>query len=79
VDPETSKGGPTSPADPLPGPEAATPTVKGYGGVLKLPQRVRAEPDRQTFLMHLWPENDVWERLSSLNRLLAELGAKHAF
>ena len=31
------------------------------GGALKLPQRVRAYPGRQTFLMHLWPENDVWE------------------
>ena len=29
--------------------------------------------------MHLWPENEDWERLNSLNRLLAELGAKHAF
>jgi hypothetical protein len=29
--------------------------------------------------MHLWPENEVWERLNSLNRLLSELGTKHAF
>ena len=52
---------------------------KGFRGALKLPQRVRAEPGRQTFLKHLWPENEVWERLNSLNRLLADLGAQHAF
>ena len=46
---------------------------------LKLPQRVRAQPCRQTFLMQLCPDNDVWERLSSLIRLLSELCAKHAF
>ena len=51
----------------------------GVWGARKLPQRVRVEPGRQTFLMHLWPENYVWERLSSLNRLHADLGAKHAF
>ena len=53
--------------------------ARGSGGALKLPQRVRAEPGRQMFLMHLRPENEVWERLNSLNRLLAELGDKHAF
>ena len=31
------------------GREAATPTALGARGVLKLPQRVRAEPGRQTF------------------------------
>ena len=36
--------------------------ARGFGVALKLPQQVRAEPGRQTFLMHLWPENDVWER-----------------
>ena len=53
--------------------------ARGSEGALKLPQRVRAEPGRQTFLNHLWPENEVWERLNSLNRLLAELGEKHEF
>src|SRR5208282_4103899 len=43
---------------------------------LSSPSGVRAEPGRQTFLMHLWPENDAWNRLISLNNPLAELGAK---
>ena len=29
--------------------------------------------------MYLWPENEVWERLCSLNKLLAKIGAKHAY
>ena len=53
--------------------------ARGSGGALKLPQRVRAEPGRQTFLMHFWPENEVWELLNSLNRLLTELGANMHF
>ena len=51
----------------------------GLGERLSFPQRVRAEPGRQTFLMHLWPENEVWERLNSLNRLLAKLVANMHF
>ena len=81
ADPETSKGGANFacgsspwPRSGYPGREAATPMARGSGGALKLPQGVRAEPGRQTFLMHLWPENEVWERLKNLNRLLAELG-----
>ena len=42
----------------------------GSGGALKLTQRVRAEPDRQTFLVILWYENEVSEapKLSQLVR-----------
>ena len=43
----------------FPGPTVA----RGFGGALKLPQQVRAEPGRQTFLVHLWPENEVWGAL----------------
>src|SRR5208282_6069899 len=35
--------------------------ARGPGGALKLPQRVRAEPGRQTFMVILWCENEVWE------------------
>ena len=44
-----------------PGREAATFAAKGSGGALKLPQRVRAEPGRQTFMVILWCENEIWE------------------
>jgi hypothetical protein len=30
--------------------------ARGLGGALKLPQQVRAEPGRQTFLVILWSE-----------------------
>ena len=33
----------------------------GPGEALNLPQRVRAEPGRQTFFGILWSENEVWE------------------
>jgi len=60
---------------------AATPTAaRGPpGGVLKLPQRVRAEPGRQTFLVHLWPENEIWEAPKLSQQFRAEPSAKHAF
>ena len=44
-----------------PGREAATFAARGSVEALKLPQQVRAEPDRQTFLVILWSENEVWE------------------
>src|SRR5208282_5367820 len=46
---------------PPPGREAATFAARGSGGALKLPQRVRAEPGRQTFMAILWCENEVWK------------------
>ena len=86
ADPETSKGGPTSPADPRPGREAATLAAKrphlrleGLGERLSSPSESGRSPAAKRFFMDLWPENEDWERLNSLNRYLAELGAKHAF
>ena len=58
----------------------ATPTVaRGPGGSLKLPQRVRAEPGRQTFLVHLLPENELWEAPKLSQQFRAEPSAKHTF
>ena len=42
-------------------PSNAPSAARGPGGALKLPQRDRAEPDLQTFLVILWSENEVWE------------------
>ena len=51
----------------------------GLGERLSSPSGSGRSPAAKRFLMHLWAENEVWERLNSLNRLLAELVAKHAF
>ena len=51
------------------------PTVLGgLGGALKLPQRVRAEPGRQTFLVMLWSEIEVWEAPKLAQQIRAEPG-----
>ena len=43
-------------------PSFPTETARGSGGALKLPQRVRAEPGRQTFLGDFTAENDAPEQ-----------------
>ena len=52
---------------------AAT-VVRGPGGALQLPQRVRASPDTKRFLVHLWPENEVWGALKLSQRVQAKPG-----
>ena len=46
----------------------------GPGGVLKLSQRVRAEPGRQTFLVILRSENEAWEAPNISQQVRAEPG-----
>ena len=53
--------------------------VRGPGGALKLPQRVRAEPGRQTVLMILWSENEVWEGPKLSHQVRRSPAATHAF
>ena len=46
----------------------------GPGGALKLPQRVRAQPGRQTLLVILLSENEVWEAPKLSQQVRAEPG-----
>ena len=48
--------------------------ARGPRGALKLPQRARAEPGRQTFLVILWYENEVWEAPKLSQQVRAMLG-----
>jgi hypothetical protein len=48
--------------------------ASGCGEALELPQRVRAEPGRQTFLLILWSENEVWEAPKLSQQVLVEPG-----
>ena len=54
---QTSHVGDTSPLPPLTLEVGPLIAARGSGGVLKLPQRVRAEPGRQTLFGAFWAKN----------------------
>ena len=60
-------------------PYTATTAARGLGKRLSYPQRVLAEPGRQTLLVILWSEIEVWEAFKLSQQSGRSPAAKHAF
>jgi len=51
----------------------------GCLGSAETPQRVQAEPGRETLLVIMWSENEVWEAFKLSEQTGRRQAAKHAF